>query len=206
MADTTTTTDSPGRTYKGSCHCGFTKYTIKLRLPPAVLGDSTHSSKMNSSEMSASSPTPTVRLRKCNCTVCHKMGFFHVRVPFAPTDFSLLSPLDPFKELGDYQCYEKKFHWPFCKVCGVRCFGFFGDGEVVKREVDGVLKEVWAPKAEGWEEGKTGYLSVNASSLDEGQEGLDLREWHEKGWIHYLDCLDDKEEVSWERPHRGGCY
>lgn len=96
----------------------------------------------------------------------------------------------------------------------MRCFGFFGEGEVVEREIEEVtggkavqgMRKVWTPKAEGWEEGKTGYLTVNASSLDEGQEGLDLREWHEKGWIHYLDCLDEKEKVSWGKPHRGGCY
>jgi len=54
-----------------------------------------------------------------------------------------------------------------------------------------------------------GYLSINATSLEPGQEGLDLREWwvaleskrraltggrHEKGWITYLDCLEEKGE------------
>ena len=134
------------------------------------------------------------------------MGFFHVRVPFAPTDFSLLSPLKPLEELGDYRCYDKKTHWLFCKTCAVRCFAFIGEGEIVERDVDGSKVEVWKPKREGWEEGKGCYLSVNAHTLDVGQEGLDLREWHEKGWIHYLDCLDEKEDDQWGKPHRGGCY
>jgi hypothetical protein len=35
------------------------------------------------------------------------------------------------------------------------------------------------------EGGGGSYLTVNASTLEAGQEGLDLREWHEKGWIRY---------------------
>lgn len=88
----------------------------------------------------------------------------------------------------------------------MRCFGFRGEGEILEREGEGGMERVWAPKREGWVEGEGCYLSVNATSLDVGQEGLDLREWHEKGWIHYLDCLDEREGVRWGRPHRGGCY
>lgn len=106
------------------------------------------------------------------------------------------------EELGDYTCFDGKIHWLFCKTCAVRCFAFVGEGEVVSEA--GI--SVWAPKKEGWEEGKGCYLSVNAQTLDAGQEGLDLREWQEKGWIHYLDCLDEKEDDQWGKPHRGGCY
>ncbi|KIW09178.1 uncharacterized protein PV09_00109 [Verruconis gallopava] len=130
------------------------------------------------------------------------MGIFHLRLADAANDFILLSPLDPFKDLGDYLCSDKIIHWFFCKTCGVRCFSFTGKGQVVDKDVDGETKTVWAP-AEGFVEGKNGYLSVNATSLDAGQQGLDLREWHEKGWIHYLDTLDAKEETSWTKPHRG---
>jgi len=67
--------------------------------------------------------------------------------------------------------------------------------------------EVWTPHKEGWtEEEGLGYLSVNATSLDVGQEGLDLREWHEKGWIAYLDTLENKEENRMRVPFVGGMY
>lgn len=74
------------------------------------------------------------------------------------------------------------------------------------------LREVWSPKKEDWAEGKAGnvgarysYLSVNASSLDAGQ-GLDLREWHEKGWVCYLDVFDCKDENRMGKPFLHGMY
>lgn len=76
----------------------------------------------------------------------------------------------------------------FCGVCGVRCFTFRDEGEVkeVEVEINGVngKRKVWSVKRDGWEENG---LSVNACTLDAGQEGLDLREWMEKGWIEYRD-------------------
>ena len=151
----------------------------------------------------------TVRIRKCNCSTCHKMGFFHVRLKSSPDDFMLLQPLNPMEGgLEDYQCFAKWSHWYFCRTCGVRCFTFAGEGGV--REVEtldgkGVVK-AWMPKKEGWVEGKTGYLSVNASTLEPGQEGLDLNEWTEKGWIAYLDCKNEVEEDRMGKPFEGGMY
>ncbi len=54
-------------------------------------------------------------------------------------------------------------------------------------EVDGKQQEVWGFKVKGWEEGPYKYLSVNAVTLEPDQEGLDLKEWTDKGWILYLD-------------------
>jgi len=140
----------------------------------------------------------------------------HIRVPSGPDDFLLLSPLDPFNDLGDYQCFEKRLHFFFCKTCGVRCFSFMGDGEVVEREIGsagGDKQRVWRPKAvvpeDGWVENLQMYLSVNGYTLDAGQEGLDLREWTEKKWVLYLDCYSETEGPtarSYERPHFGGAY
>lgn len=133
---------------------------------------------------------------------------------------------DKWEEAGlkDYRCFDKIFGWYFCSHCGVRCFGFAGEGEIktvnigalgVKGRSGDILegtKEVWSPKKEGWIEGKqadTGvhmYLSVNATSLDAGQEGLDLREWTEKGWINYLDTYEMKEENRMNMPFVGGMY
>lgn len=106
----------------------------------------------------------------------------------------------------------------------MRCFAFNGDngggdGEVVERELEvdvpgegdsgggkkGERVKVWSPKKEGWVEGDTGYFSVNAHTLDAGQEGLDLREWHEKGWIVYLDMANEGEP-RFGRPHDEGIY
>jgi hypothetical protein len=205
------------RPYHGSCHCGATRYIAFLTLPPLRLTGNTRVKK---------APTPVTRLRKCNCTVCHKFAFFHVRFPSAPDDFLLLSPLDPFAELGDYRCWEGRTHWFFCKSCGVRCFGFIGEGEVSERDIPFVKipirdpatgketgveeivgkKRVWTPKREGWKEGSGSYLSLNAHTLDAKQEGLDLREWAEKKWICYLDCLDETGEDNYDKPHEGGTY
>lgn len=134
------------------------------------------------------------------------MGIFHLRVPFAPTDFFLLAPLDPESSLGDYTCSDGAIHFTFCKKCGVRCFAFTGEGEVVQREVEGEKRAVWALKEVGYVEGQGRYLTINAQTLEAGQEGLDLREWHEQGWICYLDCLDESEEARYGLPHRGGMY
>lgn len=43
----------------------------------------------------------------------------------------------------DYTCFDKNIHWPFCGTCGVRCFGFRGEGEVLEMEVEGEKMEGW---------------------------------------------------------------
>lgn len=131
----------------------------------------------------------------------------------SPDDFYLLTPLNPEAGpsaggLSDYTCFEKRIHFYFCPNCGVRCFAFFGQSEVREEEVDGEKRRVWAPKKEGWIEGTNanGYLTVNAATLEPGQEGLSLKEWHEKGWIQYLDCKNEAEEDRLRDPHEGGMY
>ncbi|KAF2436274.1 hypothetical protein EJ08DRAFT_655950 [Tothia fuscella] len=184
------------RPYKGSCHCGFIQYIIYLELPPLAPGAPQDEAKDKNS----------VRIYKCNCKPCHKMGLFHIRLPSPPDDFVLLSPLDSFKELGDYTCNKDIIHFPFCKKCGVRCFAIDWEGEVVEKEVDGEKKSVWVLKKPPEGEQPKTYLSINAHTIEAGQEGFDLREWHEKGWINYLDELDEKEEDRYDVPHRGGVY
>lgn len=102
----------------------------------------------------------------------------------------------------------------FCAKCGVRTFGLAGEGETVEVDLGEILEgkkngkttKVWklkAPKVKGIKE----YVSVNATSLEPGQEGLDLREWTEKGWVVYIDQLG--EEKDWGRgkePFAGGMY
>lgn len=75
------------------------------------------------------------------------------------------------------------------------------------KESEGKMTTVWRPKKEGWQEERTAGLRVNAISLDAGQEGLDLREWHDKGWIAYFDGLnDDKDSARKGTPYPGGMY
>jgi hypothetical protein len=136
----------------------------------------------------------------------------------------LLAPLE-LEELGDYRCLGGLIRFIFCKTCGVRCFSLVGEGEVLEKEVPevkipgrmeegnevpernigGVKTKVWVPKEKS--EGEYGtILSVNAYTLEAKQEGLDMREWHEKGLICYLDTLDEKEGERYDRPHIGGAY
>jgi hypothetical protein len=63
-------------------------------------------------------------------------------------------------------------------------------------------------KKEGWSEreGGSNYLSVNASTLEPGQEGFNLKEWTEKGWIAYVDAKDNVGEYRLGEPHGGGMY
>ena len=136
----------------------------------------------------------------------------HIRLPFPHDDFMILSPLNPLKDLADYQCFKNVLHWLFCKKCGVRCFTFAGEGELVDRDVGGSGERVtvWSPLP-GFMDTMTTYLSVNAYTIEPGQEGFDLREWTEKKWVEYLDCLDlggekKKLQTSFDRPPRGGAY
>jgi hypothetical protein len=195
-----TETKTARRGYHGSCHCGNIKYIIYLQFPPLT--------ENGASTRTASLKQPQVRIRKCNCSTCHKMGFFHLRLPHASKDFALLSPLDPLTELGDYTCFDHDIHWLFCKKCAVRCFAFSGEGEVSRKEIDGVETQIWTPKVDDArpDDGPVSYLSINAQTLEPGQEGLDLKDWHEKKWVCYLDSLDEKENDRYGVPHRGGTY
>ncbi|OBT82478.1 hypothetical protein VE02_08158 [Pseudogymnoascus sp. 03VT05] len=191
-----TTTISPGRRpYTGSCHCGHTKYITYLTLPPPIIS------------ANPPSPSSTIRIRKCNCSTCQKMSYFHVRLMDEPNDFLLLSPLNPTEGgLSDYTCFKRAIHWYFCSKCGVRCFAFAGEGVVREVEVEGEVQKVWTPDPEKWGKGKVAYLSVNAATLDNNQEGLDLTEWTEKGWISYIDWKNNADEARMGNPHEGGMY
>jgi hypothetical protein len=170
---------------------------------------------------------------RCNCTLCQKAGLLHVRPLSPPDDFLLLSPQDPYNELGDYVVPDVKYppsHWLFCKSCGMRCVSLRGAGSLSKLDIDEAglgpvadrLRDAGLVGADGkvsaWRPEKPtdvadwdGYLSINGYSLDAGQEGLDLREWKEKKWVLYLDLLELKgkgkaAEVVYDRPQEGGAY
>ncbi len=75
-------------------------------------------------------------------------------------------------------------------------------------DVEGLgSSEVWMIKREGWNEDTgSSYLSVNTATLEPDQEGLDLREWAEKGWIQYFDSRHEVGEDRLREPHVGGMY
>ena len=74
-------------------------------------------------------------------------------------------------------------------------------------DVDGEKQEVWGFKRKEWDEdlAERKYLTVNALTLEPKQEGFDLREWVEKGWIAYLD-FSKAEKTQLGRPHAGDPY
>lgn len=98
----------------------------------------------------------------------------------------------------------------------MRCFTFRGEGEVVDADleelgverhgVEKAMTKVWRPKAERWKEDDSGYLSVNALTLEQGQEGLDLRVWIEEKVVGYGNMRFGRGEVRLDRPHDGGAY
>lgn len=197
---------SQSKAYPGSCHCGAVQYQVRLSFPPV------HDRQAKS-----------IRLYKCNCTTCHKMGFFHCR-PIDPSeDFILTSPTNPDK-LGDYRAFSKTQGWYYCKSCGVRVFGIAAKWEQADVGVgkwagskaagdDDTLQSVLRTKAttrtrvvDGKEVTQDDhYLSVNAVTLESSDE-IDLRMWHEKGWVMYVDCRNRTGPPRLEKPYEGGMY
>lgn len=49
------------------------------------------------------------------------------------------------------------------------------------------------------------YISVNAVTLEPSEE-IDLRMWHEEGWIVYMDCRERTGKPRVEKPYDGGMY
>jgi len=150
------------------------------------------------------------------------MGLFHLR-PINPTsDYILTSPTN-IDHLGEYRCFAKKHGWYFCKTCGVRVLGLGGEWEQVELDVgewagtkkegdEEKLEKVWRTKGkqgtkevDGTTVKKPYYLSVNAVTLEPSEE-IDLRKWHEKGWIFYVETRRQDGTPIGMKPHEGGMY
>lgn len=195
-------TKTERRPFNGSCHCGSFKYIVYLTVPHTPLA--------------ASENAPVDRIYKCNCTICHKTAILHLRPPVPARDFVLLAPTDPFRSLGDYMCNGKRLHSFFCRNCGVRCFVFMGEGEVVDMTAAelGLTGQdklaVWKATGSAAEaNGPACYLSVNAHTIEAGQEGFDMIEWVDKKSIMYYDFLQDPDRrgpARYDGPYPGGCY
>ena len=201
------------RAYKGSCHCGAIQYQLRLTLPPVLNDPNEYWAR----------PTPTVLIYKCNCSTCHKMGIFHVRPIDPPADFVVLSPLSPDTELGAYKCFAENSTFYHCKNCGVRCFTYGGPpgvneevdlGQWRGEEPERKMTKIWMPKEGEWKKVVNGkevvdpgcYLSINGVTIEPGQDGFDMKEFNEKGWIAYCDSRERKHPVRYGEPHKWGTY
>lgn len=83
------------RTFNGSCHCGFIRYTVALPI------------------------TDTPVASRCNCTICLKQGHASMRV--SPEDFKLIAPSSQ-SEVKNYQMGSKNINKYFCGNCGIHCW------------------------------------------------------------------------------------
>lgn len=62
--------------------------------------------------------------------------------------------------LLDYLCFDREIHWHFCSACGIRCFAFVGEGEVVTVNAE-------------WEGGKGGPgLEAEERRVDGERDGV----------------------------------
>jgi hypothetical protein len=151
------------------------------------------------------------------------MGYFHCRPTNPHENYIITSPAN-IEELSEYRCNKKKCGWYSCKKCGVRMLGLIGSWEQVDLDVEkwaGTKKEgeeeklqkVWRSKGESTEAEIRGkkitrpyYLSVNAVTL-ESSEDIDLRKWHDNGWVFYVESKkDDGTPMRLGEPHEGGMY
>ena len=80
---------------------------------------------------------------KCNCSICTKTRNWSAIV--RPDSFRLLAGEDA---LSDYQFATRSAHHPFCRLCGVRCFG------------TGYVEQIGGA-----------YVSVRLSALDDAEPG-----------------------------------
>lgn len=132
---------TPRRAYKGSCHCGKIQYLAYMSFPAQL--------------ESYGKAQDGLRIRKCNCSTCHKLSFFHARLQNASRDFILLSPDTP-DDCSVYRCFEKNVRWCFCSTCSVMPFAWWVEqgepGERVEMEIDGDKRMVWKPR-DAWREG-----------------------------------------------------
>ena len=143
------------KTFTGSCHCGFIKYTAALPVEA----------------------NPTAG--RCNCTICLKQGFTSKRLD-SPDDFTLLSPAS-VSEVKDYQMRSKDVHKRFCGTCGIHVWG---EGQY---EFQGAVHK---------------FFTINALTLDQPQEGLDLSTWK----MMYVDGRNDNWAAGpKDTPWPGGC-
>ncbi|KAF8418724.1 hypothetical protein EV426DRAFT_618148 [Tirmania nivea] len=94
----TITQDSTPIAYHGSCHCGSITYTFTLPGMPS-----------------------SWPLTKCNCSICHKCNFLHLRIPTPYISTFTVSTTSP-DDLKDYTFNTHQIHHKSCSKCSVGLF------------------------------------------------------------------------------------
>jgi hypothetical protein len=108
---------------------------------------------------------------RCNCSICTKGSLWSAMI--RPEAFKLLSGADA---LSDCQRNGRFSHYPFCKTCGVRSFGY-GDApwmggaytsiqvsclDLEEGELTGVLIRHFDGRHDNWENPRLELLGVPA--------------------------------------------
>jgi len=150
------TPSAPTATHAGACHCGNVTYTGAFDLTSG-------------------------HIIKCNCTICHKKGYFLLS-PTSDASFSLLTPSST-SELLDYQFAKKRVHHYSCPKCATSVFisGFFEMGD----------KEL-------------PFMAVMGNTLEKRLDGEPLEDLR-KVKIKYMDGKADKLEFQ-DEPWEGGAW
>jgi hypothetical protein len=104
-----------------------------------------------------------LEVSRCNCTVCTKSGWTSLRTD--KSNFKLLTPAS-LEELPNYQPRIKTIDRRRCPTCGVQVVAY-GQYEFSGRSID--------------------LFTVNASTIDQPQKGLDLKDTK----ISYYNGLDN---------------
>lgn len=194
--------------FKGSCHCGSIRYAA--RLTPTDL-----------------KPHPDERIYRCNCKICHKIGFFHIHTADPLEDVYVFSAENPRKMMGDYRTGGKIIAFLFCKTCAAQPFLTTSELEEEKSDdldklsadldklgiddIKGVAKEkdmaVWRPVLSAWDKkrGDGTYFSLNGHTIDAGQEGFEMRDYVDNKTMTFLDWLHNQND-SKKEPHAGGSW
>ena len=162
---------------KGGCHCGYVERTNQLPRTRTKL--TVDNRKIRYTVNLKLNPDGGLNATRCNCTFCQKLSQTNVRISAPDEDFKLLKP-DSKDELGDYSSTGEHVngHRYFCPTCSVL---------------------VWS---QGWYQTptmKVEFFVLNASSIDQPQEGVELS----KSNLQYFDALHDNftagtKDMPWE--------
>lgn len=164
------TTQFTRRPYTGSCHCGHVKYIVYLSLPALPYPKTTQTEFRKDSGH---------RIYKCNCTICHKAGIFHIRTLDPANDFFVISPKNPMEEGSGLKSYIPKGMtgtWHFCEHCGIRGFSLRGTG--YNDEVDlptALLQRLYSRTLNG----TTGEITAKNGEMTRVSVWRPKKDWHE---------------------------
>lgn len=165
------------RPYTGSCHCGHVKFIVYLSFPDLPYPKTTpgHFRKQSGH-----------RIYKCNCTICHKAGLLHIRIPDPANDFFVLSPKNPLEAgsgLTSYIPQGCQGSWHFCQRCGIRGFSVRGTGYDGEVDLPAALLQRLESRTLN---GKTGPITASENEITKIPAWRPCKDW--------LESADEDEE------------